>query len=368
MDAPRPDRQALLVRMALLAVVGAVLVGEGAGASRPGPALLVLDGVVGAAAALAAPGLRHRPVGAALALAGLSALVPTVTPVAATAVLWTAERERLPIAAVTAVAAAAGQGVRGLWRPDLGVPTGWWLAVVVLAYVGLVGWGAWLQARRALFDAVVERTRHAERTRIARELHDTLAHRLSLVATTAGALEYNRAAGPERTAEAAGAIRTAAHQALAELREVVGLLREDESAGRGRPQPGVADIAALVEEARAAGAPVALDDGLAPNDREQVPAGLGRTAHRVVQEGLTNARKHASGGDVRVALAGHPGATLEVEVVNGPGAGGHAPAPPGAGVGLVGLRERAELSDGHLEHGPTPSGGFRIAASLPWPR
>jgi signal transduction histidine kinase len=135
-------------------------------------------------------------------------------------------------------------------------------------------------------------------------MHDVLAHRLSRLATYAGAIEYRPDAPPEQVARAAGVVRAGAHQALDELREVITMLREDDGSGDGsagdggagqRPQPGLADLPRLVEESRDAGARVQLDDRVA--DPGAVPEAAGRTAYRVVQEGLTNARKHAPDPD-----------------------------------------------------------------------
>jgi signal transduction histidine kinase len=171
-------------------------------------------------------------------------------------------------------------------------------------------------------------------------------------------------------------IRENAHQALQDLREVIGVLR----APVGElPQPTLADVAQLVAESGRAGMRVALRD----ETSGAVPDLAGRTAYRVVQEALTNARKHAPGAEVLVHLAGSPGNGLTVEVRNqrvpgpdpdpapGPGpADDPGPGPandPGAGQGLVGLAERVALASGRLEHGPTPEGGWRLAAWLPWP-
>jgi signal transduction histidine kinase len=161
-------------------------------------------------------------------------------------------------------------------------------------------------------------------------------------------------------------IRENAHQVLQDLREVIGVLR----APVGElPQPTLADVAQLVAESGRAGMRVALRDETSGT----VPDLAGRTAYRVVQEALTNARKHAPGAEVLVHLAGSPGNGLTVEVDNAPVLGPPAtPAPtpandPGAGQGLVGLAERVALASGRLEHGPTAGGGWRLAAWLPWP-
>ena len=154
-------------------------------------------------------------------------------------------------------------------------------------------------------------------------------------------------------------IRENAHQALQDLREVIGVLR----APVGElPQPTLADVQQLVAESGRAGMLVSLrDDTSGP-----VPDLTGRTAYRVVQEALTNARKHAPGAEVRVHLAGAPGTGLTIEVGNDAPAAGPDPATdPGARQGLAGLAERVALASGRLEHGPTAGGGWCLSAWLP---
>jgi signal transduction histidine kinase len=219
----------------------------------------------------------------------------------------------------------------------------------------------------------VEEARHLERERLAREMHDVLAHRISLLAVHAGALEFRRTATAEE-ARAAGIIRQSAYDALEDLREVLGMLRGTPGgADPERPQPTLADLPALVEESRRAGMRVVLDDRLGRPD--PVPAGIGRHVYRIVQEGLTNARKHAPGAEVRVTLtaphqATEPGPTaadqLAIEVVNPMPLGIAAAEIPGAGAGLIGLRERLDLIGGRLEHERTPGGDFRLRAWIPW--
>jgi signal transduction histidine kinase len=199
---------------------------------------------------------------------------------------------------------------------------------------------------------------------MAREMHDVLAHRLSLLATYAGALEYRPDSSPEKLAQAAGVIRAGVHQALEELREVISVLRDSEieEMPGGRPQPTFSDLTALVDESRDAGTEIRYDEAVtAP---ESLPPATGRTAYRVVQEGLTNARKHAAGRPVTLIVKGQPGQTLQIELTNPSGNG--IPLAPGSGTGLVGLTERVQLAGGTLDHGEA-GGGFRLHASLPWP-
>jgi signal transduction histidine kinase len=332
------------------------------------------------------PVLLWWPVPTALALTALATLSPAATAPATVAALLVAQRRRFPLAVAVAVTGVGAHVVQGVWRPSGGISFGWWLVLIVVSYGALVGWGTLAQARRALLESLRERALRAEaeqgrrvaearmleRTRIAREMHDVLAHRLSLLATYAGALEYRPDAPPEQLARAAGVVRDGAHLALDELRQVILVLRTDEEDGEdSRPQPVLADLPRLVQESRDAGGEVELKDAVV--EPEALPAATARTAYRVVQEALTNARKHAAGRRVQVALEGRPGDRLVIEIRNrlpvAPAASGDpdAAAPiPGSGTGLVGLTERVRLAGGSLDHHVT-GGEFRLHAWLPWP-
>jgi signal transduction histidine kinase len=250
-------------------------------------------------------------------------------------------------------------------------------SIGLLITVVVIGWGLFARARRQLVLSLreraarleaeqrlhVEQAREAERRRIAREMHDVLAHRVSLLSLHAGALEFRPDAPPEEIAEAAGVVRASAHSVLQELREVIGVLREgDESIER--PQPTLADIPGLVEESRAAGMKV---DAAIDADAD-VAAATGRTAYRIVQEGLTNARKHAPGAAVTVRVAARGADGLLVEVVSRRAVGvpaGGPPTTPGTGSGLIGLAERVALAGGEFEHGPRLGGDHVLRATLP---
>ncbi|MGV9211515.1 sensor histidine kinase [Micromonospora sp. RB23] len=269
------------------------------------------------------------------------------------------------------------------FRPDPVMPywlTATWGVVITLA---VLAWGMFVRARRQLIVSLRERAeraeaeqqlrvaqaRHLERTRIAREMHDVLAHRISLLSLHAGALEFRPDAPADEVGRAAGVIRASAHAALQDLREVIGVLRaEDDGTGDAPepPQPTLADLPALIDESRTAGVRVNVSDGV--GRPEEVPAALGRAAYRIVQEGLTNARKHAAGAAVTVDVTGGPGTGLTVAIANrwpvGAPAGGTL---PGAGTGLVGISERVTLAGGRLAYGRDDTGDFRLAAWLPWP-
>jgi signal transduction histidine kinase len=225
------------------------------------------------------------------------------------------------------------------------------------------------RAARAEMEAELhaERLRALERERIAREMHDVLAHRISLVSLHAGALEIRPDLSREEVTRAAGTIRASAHQALEDLREILGVLRSGADGGSLRPQPGLDGLDELIAECRATGTDVQVDDGL-PDTAP--PPSVSRTAYRLVQEGLTNARKHAPDAQVRLRLARTPAGELHVSLRNrltyAPG-----PAIPGARTGLVGLVERVSLAGGRLDHGarrdPDGEVAFHLEAWLPWP-
>lgn len=337
---------------------------------------LVLDIVVGLIATGLVLALQRRPVGGALALAVLTALSPAATPPSTVGTLTVAQRLPLRTAALVTLAGVVGHLIQGAYRPIGNLPYLWFAVLDVVVHAALLGWGQWTQARQQLLDSLRERARRAEaeqgrqvaearaleRTKMAREMHDVLAHRLSLLATYAGALEYRPDSSPEKLAKAAGVIRTGVHQALDELREVITVLR-DEEVYEGRPQPTFDDLSALIAESREAGTTIAYDARV--TDATTLPPATGRTAYRIVQEGLTNARKHAAGRPVTLTVIGQPGDGLRIALTN-PGANG-ATLTPGSGTGLVGLTERVQLAGGTLDHGKLPDGGFRLEASLPWP-
>ncbi|WP_226344889.1 sensor histidine kinase [Agilicoccus flavus] len=351
------------------------------------------------------------PLAAALAAGALAALSPVATPVASAAMLWVARADDRRSVGAAAAVGIGGHLVLAAWRPYPGLTWAWWALLVVAAYAMLVGWGRWARARQDVLAALCERAeraeteqaakvdlaRRAERARIAREMHDVLAHRLSLIATHAGAVEYRPDASPERIVRAAGVVREGVHQALDELRDVIGLLRDPPEAPEtgspgGRPAGGAADVGAdptglaapqptlrgvpaLVDETRAAGTAVRPRVAC---DAAAVPATTGRTAFRVVQEALTNARRHAPGAHVEVSIDGRVGAGLDIVVANArppgpavaPGADRALAAEPaaarGSGSGLLGLAERVALLGGTMTT-DARSDRFVLEVWLPWP-
>jgi signal transduction histidine kinase len=209
--------------------------------------------------------------------------------------------------------------------------------------------------------ATAERAAVAEeRSRIARELHDVIGHEVTVIALQADAAAMALAKAPERAAAPIEAIRRSATEALAEMRRVVGMLRAAEEEYL-RPQPGLTDVESLVEASRAAGARVDLT--LRPPDRP-LHASVELAAYRVVQEALTNARRHSPGAPVAVRVLGDD-AEVVVEVVNRGATAVPGPRRGDAGFGLVGMRERVRLLGGRLDAGPTDGGGFALTARLP---
>lgn len=335
-------------------------------------ARLALDIAVAVVATALVPLAILRPVAGALVLSALAVVSPAAIPAATAMALSVALRCRLRVAIGVAAAGIAALAVEGAWRPHPGLTYGWWLVLVVVTYAALLGWGTMMKARRELLQSLEGRARRAEeeqgrrvaearvaeRTRIAREMHDTLAHRLTLVATYAGALEYRQDATPQQIADAAGIVSAGVREALVELREIVTVLRDDEQEEQ-RPQPVLADIPRLVDESRTAGQRISLDERLP----RPVSTIAGRTAYRVVQEGLTNARKHAHGQPVHILIDGSDTDLLTIELRN-PLAAQSLSDLPGSGAGLVGLTERVRLAGGSLDHRLCED-EFLLSARLP---
>ncbi|MFF5969648.1 sensor histidine kinase [Streptomyces collinus] len=339
--------------------------------------LAVVDQVAGALACAAVWLRRRWPLGLAVALTPVSIFSDTSGGAGLIALFTLAVHRPFRYVAWVGGVNVALVPFYYWVRPEADVP---YLVAVLFAgllTVAVVGWGMFVRAKRQLMVSLQDRARRAEtearlraeqaqrlaREAIAREMHDVLAHRLTLLSVHAGALEFRPDAPPAETARAAGVIRESAHDALQDLREIIGVLRAGEPDDTGRPQPTLAALDTLVAESREAGMKVSLDHRV--EDPATVPSSVGRTAYRIAQEGLTNARKHAPGTDVTVTVAGAPGTGLTIRVHNPPPEG-EVPPVPGSGQGLIGLTERATLTGGRLEHGPTPQGGFEVRAWLPW--
>ncbi|MER7951497.1 histidine kinase [Streptomyces sp. NPDC096079] len=380
--APRPRRTVRdwIVDTSLFLLAALVgLIAADTSAQYTSEAVSLFDQLAGAAACCALWLRRRRPVGLAVALA----LANVVAPVAAGALLASlfsvAVRRPFREVALIGALAVATSTAQVFVRPDPTTNSGLSIALGAILILLVTAWGMLVRSRRQLVEALRERARRAEaeaelraaqaqrlaREAIAREMHDVLAHRLTLLSVHAGALEFRPDAPPEQIARAAGVIRDSAHEALQDLREIIGVLRAPGENGDGdRPQPTLATLDALIDESREAGTEVVLDTTV--DDPAAVPAATGRTVYRIAQEGLTNARKHAPGTTVTVTVRGRPGDGLTVDIHN-PAPGGPVPHVPGSGQGLIGLTERAALAGGRLEHGQAPDGGFALHVWLPWP-
>lgn len=220
---------------------------------------------------------------------------------------------------------------------------------------------AYLERERA---AEARRAVDEERTRIARELHDVVAHRVSMITVQAGAAQTVVDSDPERALRAMEAVEGAGREALQELRQVVGVLRTEEEREDLVPVHGLAEIPALVAEMSKAGMDASFFSDGVP---DALPAGVGLASYRIVQEALTNVLKHAGpdpNAEVRLSVDDQ---MLTIEVVDrgsGDRTSGEATL-PGSGHGLVGMRERASLLGGSFEAGPRLGGGFRVTARLP---
>ncbi|MEU8657771.1 sensor histidine kinase [Actinoplanes philippinensis] len=389
---------------------GLLLIGEAATARGLSDDAVFLHFVAGCVLSLALWWRRSRPVPVAVFLT-VAAVVTDGAGLAGLIALYTlvSLRRGRPVGVLVLVNLAAGI-VYSLIYPDPAMPAavstvvGSVLTVAILAATVALGLAA--RARHELIESLRERAvraeteahlraeqlRARERERIAREMHDALAHRISMVSLHAGALQIRPDLTPDEVAEAAATIRDSAHHALEDLREILGVLR----AGPGdslRPQPDVRQLGRLIADAGAAGMEVTVADHL--GDHPMSPS-LGRTVYRLVQEGLTNAGKHAPGSPVTLLLErtrdgelhlrvsnplpsvdqGLPGsgaATGRAPSLDGPGCpGGGASTPvPGAGTGLLGLTERVELLGGRLRHGvhgsPRTGLTFDLEAWAPWP-
>ena len=300
---------------------------------------VLLDGIdlgSGVLACLALWWLRAYPAAVALVVFGAAWFSPLAQGAALVAIGMAASRVRGRALLLIALLAVLGSVIFPLLNPavgeilQIGFPA---FLFIVIAF----GWGLYVRVRRELVASLRERAeqleadlqrgaeqaREAERRRIAREMHDVLAHRLSLLSVHAGALEFRPDAPPGEITRAAAVIRASAAAALSELRQVITVLREDSDAAAGPPQPELAQLPTLLEESRAAG--MTLREHLDLAEAEPLPAAAQRAAYRVVQEGLTNARKHAPGAIVDVIVTGTAQAGLVAEIVSRRAQGGGAP-------------------------------------------
>ncbi len=348
----------------------------------PSPAWLdVLDPILGLTALVLMLFRRRWPLAIALATTALTALSVAAIGPAGISLISLATHRRWAQVAVAGAAWLVSGAVYQQLRPASTVED--WAntaAISVLSLAFFIAAGAFIGARRDLLASLRERVataereqaariaqaRATERARIAREMHDALAHRLSLVAMQSGAVAYRSDLTREETAQAAAVIRDNAHQALGELREVLGLLREvgEPDDQPRRPQPTLADLDDLVADTRASG--IQLHATLAVDDPGRLPQTLSRQGYRIVQEALTNARKHAAGAPVELEVRAREGDGLRITARNGIPETSAAQRMPASGLGLIGLTERAQLTGGQLSYGTDRRGDFVLKAWLPW--
>lgn len=358
----------LAAAIAIGSVIGAVI-GEHASADPArgpvGPEAYVL--LVGGSAALAVR--RRWPIavlvvvsGASIALASVNGAFDLVFPVVLATYTAAAhvDRERfirvaLPISVVGTVSALV-----------VAYPGTNWVEVLISAtfaaglpmLFGRIGFNRRrriaVDRERAAHDAVVE-----ERARIARELHDVVAHAMSVMVVQAGAARRVLDDDPGAAKAAIGRIESTGRDGLAEMRRLIGILKSDGADADRAPQPGLGQIDALLETVRGAGVPVEAATEGAPR---QLPSGLDLVAYRIVQEALTNVMKHAGPASARVLLRWGD-AALDLEVADD----GRGPfVSTEGGLGLLGMRERVALYGGSIDTGPRPGGGFAVRAHLPY--
>ncbi|MFE2943724.1 sensor histidine kinase [Streptomyces sp. NPDC059255] len=325
---------------------------------------------------------RRFPLAVAMTVAVASTMSSLATGTVLVALCSLSTRRRpVEIGAVGLAYVTASQFAALLYPVEI-PPGSWWALLVFPALTAgtAAAVGMAVGARRAEVRSLRDRAESAEReqtaraaqararerNRIAREMHDVLAHRISLVAMQAGALDHRGDLTAEENRVLIRGIADGSQQALEELRDVLGVLRADPDRPEP-PQPSLDRIPALAAEARASGLDVTLTTAVTGNPSDIV----GRTCYRIVQEGLTNAAKHAPGAPVHITLGGTAGDGLDVSVRNSAAAAASATAgsarPPASGFGLLGLTERVGLAGGQLSHHPTSDNGYVLSAQLPWP-
>jgi signal transduction histidine kinase len=334
---------------------------------------------------------RKYPVGAyatAVAAGGLQVVLgirPAVTDVAILILLYTLAAytpRRTSVWGLAVCLAGSAVGiVRWINLTNHGV-LGWLIADATLfAGPALLAWvlGDSMRYRRAYYASLEDRAARleaerdaqaqiaavAERARIARELHDVIAHNVSVMVVQADGASYTLDTDPGRAREALAAISATGRQALAEMRRLLGVLRREEEGGTSQraPQPGIGELGELLEQARGAGLPVSFT---IEGEPQPLPGGIALAAYRIVQESLTNTRKHAGPVASAAVTLRYSDAALVLAISDdGRGALGGAAVPGSTGHGLTGMRERVAIYGGSVAAGPRRGGGFEVVATLP---
>ncbi len=381
MDRPTPDavhrpvtRWGLFWRLVGMAAISAI--GLASVPAHLHGAWLGVEIAFGVAALALVRWRRRWPLPVALLTSALSAFSGLAAgPTVLAAVSLATRRVYWQVGIVALANIASGQ-VATTMQPDNGDP--WWVDLIINVVVtaGILGWGLYIGSRRELIWTLEQRAERAEgeqelrvsqargneRARIAREMHDVLAHRISQISMHAGALGFRSDLDADELRANATVIRDLANDALTDLRGVLGVLRDPETGElAGAPQPTWADLPALVDQAREAGLHVEVSDRLP--DGEAVPDVVGRTLYRIVQEGITNAGKHAPGAVLRIEVSGSPVDGVDIVLRNPLGFGPSRT--PGSGLGLIGLTERAELRGGRLD-ARRDGQQFVLRGWIPW--
>ena len=327
---------------------------------------------------------RDYPVAAfaiAIAVGGLQVLLDinvTTIDAAILVLLYTLaaySRRRMSVAGL-AICLIGSAAAVARWTPsDIGLSH--WISVGLVAFAGssLVAWvlGDSMRYRRGYYAALEDRAARlererdaqaqiaaaAERARIARELHDVIAHNVSVMVVQADGASYALDSSPERARQALGAIASTGRQALAEMRRMLGVLRSDEDATGVVPLPGIEQLGELLEQTRASGLAVSFTVQGVPGP---LPGGLALAAYRIIQESLTNTRKHGGTQASARVLLRYCEDVLMLQITDD---GRGATEADGAGHGLTGMRERVALYHGTLRAGPRPGGGYQVTARLP---
>jgi signal transduction histidine kinase len=369
------------------------------GLSVFGVGLVALPGKLAFIVALSVPvAVRRRyPVGAfaaVIVVGGLEVLLmprPFGSDLAVIVLLYTlaAYRPRRISLAGLAICLAGSAAAIAKWAPEHTIHSLYTLGATAAVFAGpaLLAWllGDSMQWRRGYYRGLEERAARlererdaqaqiaaaAERARIARELHDVVAHNVSVMVVQADGAAFALETSPERARQALTAISRTGRQALAEMRDLLGVLRTaDDPGAELAPQPGVEQLAGLLEQTRAAGVPVSFTIEGVPRP---LPPGAALTAYRIVQESLTNARKHGGLAVTAAVKLRFCEDQLVIKVTDdgrraAAGREDGAAGDDGQGHGLIGMRQRVDVYGGTVAAGPQPGGGWRVTATLPLPR
>jgi signal transduction histidine kinase len=360
------------VALAVVLAAGAVAVAVASAGWKPAAVLLALFMTLPVALrnrsplmALAVPAVAHI----VNAAAGFDSSGPGF--IALVVALYTVSaRFETRISLVAAAAIFAGT-IYVLWHFGLA-------GIVVNASVVTAAWvvGRNVRTRRALIEALEDRARSLglahreealraaaeERARIARELHDVVAHSMGVIVVQAGAGRRVAATEPEQARDALATIEKTGREALTEMRRLLGVLRSEASPGR-EPQPGLDHVDELIDRFRAAGLELEVHVEGLPS--QSLPASAGLSAYRILQEALTNCLKHAPGSHVRIELCVNDRA-VELEVTDDGSGEPVAFADNSGGLGITGMRERVGMFGGELSAGPVQGGGWKVTARLPF--